>query len=96
MRSFIVLIILFASATLFAQSGRVGPADPASPNAAAVGPANDLPVKALFDEANTYRDRKYAEFEAKKIPFNESLATQTNLEKRQLAAKYAALVLSLS
>lgn len=92
MRSFVVLIILFVSATLFAQSGRVDPQDPAVPNATAVGPANDLPVKTLFEEANKYRNAKFAEFEAKKVPVSETLIKQTQLEQKQLAAKYAALV----
>lgn len=92
MRSFVVLIVLFASVALFAQSGRVEPQDPTVPSASAVGPANDLPVKALFDEANRYRNAKFAEFEAKKVPVSESLIKQTQLEQKQLAAKYAALV----
>ena len=92
MRSFVVLVILLVTANLFAQSGRVAPEDPAVPNAAAVGPANDLPVKTLFDEANSYRNRKFREFEEKKVPVSENLIKQTQLEQKQLAAKYAALV----
>lgn len=92
MRSFAAIVILFVSASLFAQSGRVGPQDPSVPNPAAVGPANDLPVKALFDEANGYRKAKFTEFEQKKVPFSDTLLKQTQIEQKQLAAKYASLV----
>lgn len=78
----------------FAQSGRVGPQDPATPSAAAVGAMADLPVKTLFDDANTYSKTKFTEFEEKKIPFSDNLLNQTQREQKQLAAKYAALVLT--
>lgn len=55
--------------------------------------APDLPtVQSLFDDANTYRRRKFEEFEKKKLPVSESLRLQAESEQKQLAAKYAAAV----
>jgi len=44
----------------------------------------------MFDEANGYLKAKGAEYDAKKVSFNERLFSQARLEQRQLAAKYAA------
>jgi thiol-disulfide isomerase/thioredoxin len=44
----------------------------------------------MFDEANAYNKKKFAEFEQKKIPVSETLIQQTQRERKQLAAKYAA------
>lgn len=87
MRSFIILILLLFTLDLAAQSGRVGPNSTPDPN----GPGADMTVKQMFDEANTYSKTKYAEFEKKKVPFNEKLLAQTQKEQKQLAAKYAAV-----
>ncbi len=43
----------------------------------------------MFDEANGYIKAKAAEYDAKKVRFNETLFKQAQLEQRQLAAKYA-------
>ena len=86
MRSFVLAIILFSSLSLFGQSGRVGPQEPAA--------AGDKTVKQLFEEANTYLKTKLTEFEVKKIPFSDNLLKQTQREQKQLAAKYAALAVT--
>jgi thiol-disulfide isomerase/thioredoxin/Flp pilus assembly protein TadG len=44
----------------------------------------------MFDEANSYNKRKFAEFEQKKLPVSEALILQTQRERKQLAARYAA------
>lgn len=89
MRQILILIAVFATASLCpAQSGRVAPAA-ADPNASASS-LRDLSVKALFDEANGYRQRKHTEFDQKKISYTEALRLQTEREQKQLAAKYAA------
>ncbi len=44
----------------------------------------------MFDEANGYIKAKGAEYDAKKVAFNDWLFKQAQLEQRQLAAKYAA------
>ena len=51
----------------------------------------EVSVKTLFDEANGYSKAKFAEFEIKKIKYNEALRLQTEREQKQLAAKHAAV-----
>lgn len=87
MRYFFALLLLILTASAAsAQSGRVGPNQPEPTPAAAV------PVKQLFDETKNYLNTKLSEFEAKKIPFNQRLLTQTQTEQKQLAAKNAGIV----
>ena len=83
MRFFAVFILLCSALPAAAQSGRG-----AAPNATASA-ASTPSVKQLFDEANNYTKKKFAEFEAKKIKYSEALEQQANREKKQLAAKYA-------
>lgn len=46
----------------------------------------------MFDEANSYNKVKFAEFEQKKVPVSDGLIARTQLERKQLAAKYAAMI----
>ncbi len=92
MRSFLFLsIILILSFNILAQSGRVGPSQqlPVSEEIAA---KKDLTAKELFVEANTFAKNRFAEYEKKKLPFNDKLYTETLKEQKQLAVKYANLV----
>lgn len=92
MRSFLVLsaILIVLSFNIAAQSGRVG-ANSQLPVSDEIAAKNNLTVKELFDEANTYAKNKFAEFEEKKIPFSDKLHKQTLQEQKQLAVKYATL-----
>jgi thiol-disulfide isomerase/thioredoxin len=47
-------------------------------------------VQALYEEAATYARRKFEEFEAKRVPFNELLRQNVLAEQRQLAERHAA------
>ncbi len=88
MRVFLILaaLILTFCTGVSAQSGRV------APNTAEKNSADDLTAKQMFDEANTYAKTKFAEFEAKKLAFNEKLYKQTLQDRKQLAAKYATAI----
>jgi thiol-disulfide isomerase/thioredoxin len=80
-RTFTLLLLALLSMSALGQSGRP----------AANGDADEKPpVKALFEEANSYTKNKIAEFEEKKVPFSDRLLERTRLEQRQLAARYAA------
>jgi thiol-disulfide isomerase/thioredoxin len=86
---FLLLIILFSTGGIFAQSGRVNPNDqPVSPKVQAM---QKMTVKQMFEEANEYAKNKFAEFEKKKIPYNTKLHDKTLSEQKQLASKYATL-----
>ena len=88
MAKFAHILILFLSIAAAAQSGRIAlkPDEPPSGTAVASEPS----VKQMFEEANSYLKARAAEYQAKKIPYNENLLLQTQREQRQLAAKYAA------
>jgi len=75
----------------FAQSRRVIPNTP-PPTASVVTETKDATAEEMFTEANTYSKKKFAEFEAKKIPFSDNLFKQTIREQKQLAAKYATVL----
>ncbi len=82
--------MVFAVTSTQAQSRRV---NPAAPQPSSTGEQRtELTAKEMFDEANAYTKTKFAEYEKKKIPYNENLRLQTEREKKQLAAKYAATV----
>ena len=51
-----------------------------------------LTASTLFDDANTYLDRKFAQFNRQKIPYDEKLEKKTKQEQKELAAKYAAVL----
>jgi len=80
------LLILAAALSVTAQSRRVAPQN----NVKGGGEIVELTVKQMFDEANAYNKTKFAEYEKNKVPYSEALRLQTEREKKQLAAKYAA------
>ncbi|HKP68025.1 MAG TPA: TlpA disulfide reductase family protein [Pyrinomonadaceae bacterium] len=81
----LLLLILFTlSVAANAQSGRISPQSTPPSTVAA-----ELTVKQMFDEANAYNKLKFAEYEKKKVSYSEKLRLQTEVERRQLAAKYA-------
>jgi len=86
-----ISLLLSLSINGFAQSRRVNPNVQKSANSAASAMA-ELTVKQMFDETNVYAKTKFAEFEEKKLPFNEKLYKQTMQERKQLAAKYATVI----
>ncbi|HEY2867641.1 MAG TPA: TlpA disulfide reductase family protein [Pyrinomonadaceae bacterium] len=85
----LVVILLLASCAL-AQSRRVGPES--ATVALTSDPTAGRSAKDLFDEANAYNRKKFAEFDQKKVAVSEALIQQTYRERKQLAAKYAAAV----
>lgn len=92
MRSFLILsAILILSFNIFAQSGRVV-SNQQLPVSDEIAAKKDLTAKELFVEANIFAKNKFAEFEKKKVPFNDKLYTQTLQEQKQLAVKYSNLV----
>ena len=84
MRFFILALILISSTAAEGQSRR---ANPTATPAPVVG--TDLTVKQMYDEAKGYYKVKLTEFDRKKVTYTERLRLQTQLEQRQLAAKYA-------
>ena len=79
------LILILSAAVSSAQSGRAP-----APDASGAAATPERPVKALFDEVNSYIKTKAAEYADKKIPYSDNLLEQTKKEQRSLAARHAA------
>ncbi len=75
----VIFFIFILSLCTFAQSGKITP----KPQTV------EKPAQSLYEEADSYKKRKYQEFNDKKIPYNDALEKQTSREQKQLAAKYA-------
>jgi thiol-disulfide isomerase/thioredoxin len=86
MRFFVAVLLTSVAISISAQSRRVGPGSAT----VAPGPTTERTIKEMFDEANAYNKTKFAEFEQKKVPVSDSLILQTQRERKQLAARYAA------
>lgn len=94
MRSFCILVFIFIfSLPSLAQSGRINPATSPSP-ALENNELEKLTSEQMFNEANNYVKLKVAEFERRKIPYQKELYKNTIIEQKQLAAKYAAHLLT--
>lgn len=89
MRISVPILLLLLAVCAAAQSRRVGPGDPVATSSPM---STERSVKEMFDEANAYNKTKFAEFEQKKVPVSDSLIQQTQRERKQLAARYAATV----
>ena len=104
MRSLFLLFIcvLISSNSSAAQARRIPPTRPAVPpssekntdnsNASTAPPAivEGKSAAQMYEDARTYAKRKFDEFIARKTPYSEELRERTQLEGKQLAAKYAA------
>lgn len=53
-------------------------------------PNNPVPAAQLYDQAATYTQKKFDEFERDKLPYDDKLAEKTKQEQRELAARSAA------
>lgn len=64
-----------------------------SPETKGAKPAPEKrPAKVLYEEAQTYVDRKFAEFNKEKVPYDQKLEAKTKQEQKDMAAKHAAAV----
>ena len=97
---FVLLGGLAAGTTASAQSGRVK--DPASsgstgeankPNDAKPADLNESRTAAqLFEDADTYTRRKFAEFEKRQMPYDQRLEEKIKQEQRELAGQHATVL----
>jgi thiol-disulfide isomerase/thioredoxin len=93
----LALICGVLSHSSFSQSGRVKDTtttaltnDGSKPTAAKLPDANDSRTALqLYEDANTYVQKKFAEFEKRSMPYDERLEGKIKQEQRDLAARYA-------
>lgn len=81
---FALVFIALSWTIITPQSGR----STGRENSTASGSIN---VRALYDEANTYVEKKYEDFNRRHISFDPSLEARTRQEQKDLAARNAAI-----
>lgn len=91
----ITLAMLVPGNLIVAQSGRVK--DPAEPAAAdetkkPIEVNDPRPAAQIFADADTYTQKRFAEFEKLKMPYDRQLEEKIKQEQRDLAAKYATVL----
>jgi thiol-disulfide isomerase/thioredoxin len=74
----VILLIVLGCTPVVAQSGNEVSETPETP-----------PARALFEEANTYIEKKYEEFNQKKLAYDPKLVVEIEDQKRKLAARHA-------
>jgi thiol-disulfide isomerase/thioredoxin len=87
----LVSLALASAGGAFAQNPPSQPSVAETPplkNSASVT-TEKRPAKALYEEARTYVDKAFAEFNKKKIAYDQKLDAKTKQEQKDLAAKYA-------
>lgn len=83
----VVTVVLLSTGSALAQTPAKPEVTP-TPNVSAT--PDTRAAKILFDEVNTYVDKRFAEFNKQKVPYSVQLDTKVKQEKKDLAAKYAA------
>ncbi len=92
-----ISIVLALTALLFSPSA--GNAFAQSPQAESAQPAPQVKTEAkpekrapkvLYEEAKSYVDKTFADFNKQKIPYDQKLEAKTRQDQKDLAAKYAA------
>ncbi len=94
MKSFFIAILVLASCTLSShrsQAQTVGAADSSAlTNGAAPRASNETRSAAeLFEDADTYANKKFEQFNKLKMPYDRQLEDKIKKEQRDLAAGYA-------
>ena len=91
----LVSLALASSGGAFAQNPQSQPsvteAAPPIKNDASVT-TEKRPAKVLYEEARTYVDKAFAEFNKKKLPYDQKLEAKIKQEQKDLAAKYATVL----
>jgi thiol-disulfide isomerase/thioredoxin len=99
---FVLLSILALNSLAPAQSGRVKDAAPTAPSTETNKPAEAKPTDLndprtaaqLFEDADNYTQKKFAEFEKLKMPYDQRLEEKIKQEQRDLAARHATVLVA--
>lgn len=86
-----LLSLVATTSVVFAQAPQVVHTQPA-PQVKTEAKPEKRAAKLLFEEAHSYVDKAYADFNKQKIPYDQKLEAKTKQEQKDLAAKYAAVL----
>lgn len=93
-QKFLIVLLLAVAVpmrTAFGQAPNAPQAPQASPeNKGAPAASETRPAKVLFDEANSYVNKRFEEFNKQKLPYDQKLESKTKQEQKDLAAKNVA------
>ena len=84
----LLLVVVTSANSAFAQTPvrtNIAPSEPAAST-------ETRSAEVLFDEVNTYVDKKFEEFNKRKTAYDPALETKTRQEQKDLAIKYAAVL----
>jgi thiol-disulfide isomerase/thioredoxin len=81
----LLLVAVIPTGTAFAQLPQASPE-----NKDAASLPETRPAKILYEEVNTYIDKRYEEFNKQKLPYDRNLESKTKQAQKDLAAKNAA------
>ena len=94
-RSYVLALWLCACAVaplcVYAQSGRVAPE---KADASSSVEADSRSASALYEAAESYVREKFEEFSRNRIPYSKERAAQTFAEQREMAARYAKILVA--
>lgn len=92
----LVLVLLVGDAIAVAQAQtNIAPIQPAVPTDTAAA-TDSRPAQVLFDEVNSYVEKRFEEFNKKKTAYDPTLETKTRQEQKDLALKNASVLESRS
>src|SRR6266404_1741725 len=84
----LLALLLMAAFPIGTALGQAPQAPEVSPETKEASPSSEVrPAKVLFEEANSYINKRFDEFNKQKLPYNQELESQTKKEQQNLAAK---------
>jgi thiol-disulfide isomerase/thioredoxin len=87
-------LLLVATANVLRAQTTQEAAKPVGVSAAPSPVPAPLDAAALYADASKYVERKFKEFEEKRVPFSRALAAETFQQQRELAARHAAALVA--
>src|SRR6266550_1295877 len=86
----ILPLLLMVAFPIGSALGQAPPASKPSPEAKEATSNEARPAKVLFEEADSYINKRVEEFNKQKLPYDSELESKTKQEQQRLAAKSAA------
>ena len=87
----LLALLLMAAFPIGTALGQAPQAPEVSPETKEARPSSEArPAKVLFEEANSYINKRFEEFNKQKLPYDQELESKTKKEQQSLAAKNVA------
>src|SRR6267142_5633409 len=93
-QKFLMMVLLLVAAIAPISKALSQAPQPSPEKKEAASSTESRPASVLFDEANTYVNKKFKEFNKQKLQYDEKLEAKTKKEQKDLAAKNVAALRS--